>query len=100
MLKVDLSNVNMSTNKVLSTKESDIEDKTEAELKGLADEFESLLLKTLLDITLKNENSLFPKQAGSDIYKSMYNEELSKELSGSFGYSELLFNYLKDIQKK
>ena len=29
----------------------------------------------------------------------MFKEQLSENLSGSFGYSELLFNYLKDQQK-
>jgi Rod binding domain-containing protein len=98
MLKVDLSNINASVNKI-PLKEQDIKDKTKDELKKLSDEFESLLLKTLLDVSLKKESSLFPKQAGGDIYKSMYNTELSKQLSGHFGYSSMMFNYLTSVQK-
>ena len=53
----------------------------------------------MLDIALKTDDSLFPKAPGHDIYQSMYKETLSQSLSGSFGFSELLFNYLKDLQK-
>jgi hypothetical protein len=48
----------------------------------------------LLDQSVKGEDTLYPKDPGRDIYRSMMNEERSKELSGHFGYSELLFDYL------
>ena len=64
-------------------------------LKEQTDSFESLVLKQMLDISMKDEeNSLFGKSTGSHIYQSMYHDTLSKELSGSFGYSELLYNFL------
>ena len=64
-------------------------------LKKQTDAFESLILKQMLDISLKDdENSLFGKSTGSHIYQSMYHDTLSKELAGSFGYSELLYNFL------
>ena len=50
----------------------------------------------MLENAIKNEETLYPKQAGSDIYHSMYIDQLSQELSGGFGYSELLFNFLKE----
>jgi Rod binding domain-containing protein len=65
-------------------------------LKQSCDDFESEILKTFLKESLKKDDALFPKSAGADIYESMYQDELSKELSGGFGYSKLLFNYLKD----
>ena len=65
-------------------------------LKKVCDEFESEILKFYLKEALNSKNTLFPKSPGEDIYKSMYQEELSKELSGNFGYSELLYNYLKN----
>lgn len=68
----------------------------DAKLKEQTDRFESIFLKEILDIALKSENSIYPKAVGHDIYQSMYKEELSENLSGSFGYSELLFNYLKE----
>ncbi|CAM2915245.1 MULTISPECIES: hypothetical protein [Helicobacter] len=74
----------------------------DSKLKEQTDAFESLLLKFMLDTALKLDNPLYPKQAGSEIYESMYKDSLSNQLSGHFGYSELLFNFLKaqEEQKK
>ena len=71
---------------------------TDAKLKEQTDKFEAFFLKQIFDISLKSENSLFGKDAGDKIYHSMYNDALSNSMSGSFGYSELLFNYLKQNQ--
>ena len=65
-------------------------------LKEQTDNFESILVKQLLDDSLKAENALFPKQAGADIYQSMYNDAISKEVSGGFGFSRMLFEFLKE----
>ncbi len=65
-------------------------------LKQSCDDFESEILKFYLKEAMSDKNSIFPKSAGEGIYKSMYQEELAKNLSGSFGYSKLLFDYLKD----
>jgi len=65
-------------------------------LKQSCDDFESEILKHFLKESLKKDNTLFPKSAGEDIYESMYQEQLAKDLSGGFGYSKLLFDYLKD----
>jgi Rod binding domain-containing protein len=64
-------------------------------LKESCDSFESEILNFYLKEGLKQDNTLFPKSAGEDIYHSMEVEQLSKELSGGFGYSKLLFDYLK-----
>lgn len=69
-------------------------------LKEQTNQFESLLLKIMLEMAIKNDDGLYPKQPGSDIYHSMYIDQLSQNLSGSFGYSELLFNFLKDQQNQ
>ena len=74
-------------------------DSTDKALREQTDKFEALFVKMLLDTSLKLDNPLYPKQAGSDIYNAMFKEQLSESLSGNFGYSELLFNYLKDRQK-
>lgn len=68
-------------------------------LREQTDKFEAIFIKTLLDTALNLDNPLYPKQPGSDIYNAMFKEQLSENLSGSFGYSELLFNYLKEQQK-
>jgi flagellar protein FlgJ len=67
-------------------------------LKTSCDNFESELLKHFLKDALKEDNSLYPKSAGENIYKSMQTEQYAKSLSGDFGYSKLLFNYLKEKQ--
>lgn len=67
-----------------------------SKLKKVCDEFESEILNFYLKEALNSDNSLFPKAPGEKIYRSMYEETLSQHLSGGFGYSELLFNYLKD----
>ena len=64
-------------------------------LKQVCDNFESEILNFYVKQALDSKNPLYPKSAGEGIYKSMYQEELSKELSGNFGYSELLYNFLK-----
>jgi len=67
-------------------------------LKASCDAFESELLKHFLKDALKENNSLYPKSAGENIYKSMETEQYAKSLSGDFGYSKLLFDYLKEKQ--
>ncbi|MUU49139.1 hypothetical protein [Helicobacter pylori] len=69
-------------------------------LKEQTDSFEALLLKFMLDSAMKMDNPLYPKAPGDEIYASMYKETLSKELSGNFGYSEMLFNFLKEQEKQ
>lgn len=70
--------------------------KDDALLKEQTDAFEAFLVKEVLDISIKNESSLFPKDAGDKIYSSMYNDTMSKALSGGLGFSEMLFNFLKE----
>ena len=74
-------------------------DSTDKALREQTDKFEAIFIKTLLDVSLNLDNPLYPKQPGRDIYNSMFKEQLAENLSGSFGYSELLFNYLKEQQK-
>ncbi len=68
---------------------------SDTKLKEQTDRFEALFIKKVLDISIKTDNSLFPKGAGDEIYRSMYNDTMSNQLSGKFGFSELLFNFLK-----
>lgn len=69
-------------------------------LKEQTDSFEALLLKFMLDTAMKMDNPLYPKAPGNEIYMSMYKDTLAKELSGNFGYSEMLFNFLKEQEKQ
>ncbi len=79
-----------------SPKDIKIDNLNDEKLKEQTDKFEAFFIKKVLDISLKNENTLFPKDAGDKIYNSMYNDTMSNELTGKFGFSELLFNFLKE----
>lgn len=80
-------------------KSQNAQSKEDAALKEQTDAFEAILLKFMLDNALKLEDPLFPKQPGTDIYHSMYKESLSEQLSGSFGYSKALYDWLKEQGK-
>ncbi|MGP1484693.1 MAG: rod-binding protein [Campylobacter sp.] len=68
----------------------------DALLREQTDAFEAFMVKAVLDVAIKNENPLFGKDAADGIYQSMYNDTMSKALSGNLGFSELLFNFLKE----
>ncbi len=65
-------------------------------LKEQTDQFEAFLIKKVLDISLKQQNPLFGKDAGDKIYQSMYNDTFSQALSGDIGFSQMLFDFLKE----
>ncbi|MBQ7136038.1 rod-binding protein [Campylobacter sp.] len=65
-------------------------------LKEQTDAFEAFLVKEVLDIALKNENPLFLEDPGDKIYNSMYNDAMSRALSGGFGFSQMLYDFLKE----
>jgi Rod binding domain-containing protein len=65
-------------------------------LKEVTDQFEAIFVKQLLDVSLNEKNSLFPDVTGKGIYQSMYNDTMSTQFNGTFGFSEMLFNYLKE----
>lgn len=68
----------------------------DAQLKAQTDAFESIIIKMLMDNAAKDEKNLFSTQndPGDKIYKSMYRDELSKASAGSFGFSQMLYDYL------
>ena len=67
-------------------------------LREQTDAFESVILKMLMDNAMKNQEDLFSSQKdpGDKIYKSMYREELSKASAGSFGFSQMLYDFLSE----
>ncbi|MCK9546541.1 MAG: rod-binding protein [Sulfurospirillaceae bacterium] len=77
----------------------EINTKEDRLLKEQTDNFEAFFVKQVLDIALKDKSTLYPKDPGDKIYQSMYNDTMSQEFSGSFGFSELLFNFLKENAK-
>ena len=65
-------------------------------LKKQTDQFEAIILKQLLDTSMKDENTLFGKDPGDKIYNSMYRDEVSKIGAGNMGISQMLFDYLQE----
>jgi len=69
-----------------------------AELRKQTDAFEAIMVKMIMDNAAKDEKNLFSEQndPGDKIYKSMYRDELSKSSAGSFGFSQMLYDYLSE----
>jgi len=65
-------------------------------LKKQTDQFEAIILKQLLDTSMKDENTLFGKDPGDKIYNSMYRDEISKIGAGNMGISQMLFDFLSE----
>jgi len=65
-------------------------------LRKQTDAFEAVIIKMMMDNAMKDEKSLFSSQndPGDKIYKSMYRDELSRASAGSFGFSQMLYDYL------
>ncbi len=91
---IDNSLALMSAN--YTPKNISLDNSTDVRLKEQTDKFEAFFIKKVLDISLKNDNTLFEKDAGDKIYNSMYNDAMSNSLTGKFGFSEMLFNFLKE----
>jgi len=70
----------------------------DAALREQTDAFESVILKMLMDNAMKDDTNLFSDQndPGDKIYKSMYRDELAKTSAGSFGFSQMLYDYLSE----
>ncbi len=70
----------------------------EVKIREKTDQFEAIIIKMMLDNAMKDDdNGLFgSKDPGDKIYKSMYRDELSKASAGSFGFSQMLFDYLAE----
>ncbi len=76
--------------------------KDDKKLREQTDAFESVIIKMMLDDAMKDEKSLFTSQndPGDKMYKSMYRDELSKQSAGSFGFSQMLYDFLSQKQIK
>lgn len=90
---LDVSAASMAQQHVLPKIDPKAED---AALREQTDAFESVILKMMLDNAMKDEKNLFSQQndPGDKIYKSMYRDELAKSSAGSFGFSQMLYDYL------
>jgi len=87
----------LTDNKALPTIDKNAHNKA---LREQTDAFEAVIIKMMMDNAMKDDKNLFSSQndPGDKIYKSMYRDELSKASAGSFGFSQMLYDYLS--QKK
>lgn len=87
---MDISNVNTQKSlPVIGSKDGD------KALREKTDQFESIIVKMMLDEAMKDEKNLFStNDPGDKIFKSMYREELSNASAGGFGFSQMLFEHL------
>ncbi len=83
----------VSQNKDIPKIDAKAEDKA---LREQTDAFEAVIVKMMMDNAMKDQKDLFSdqKDPGDKIYKSMYRDELSRASAGSFGFSQMLYDYL------
>jgi len=83
----------VSQNKDIPKIDVKAEDKA---LREQTDAFEAVIVKMMMDNAMKDQKDLFSDQndPGDKIYKSMYRDELSRASAGSFGFSQMLYDYL------
>ncbi|WP_198305157.1 hypothetical protein [Arcobacter vandammei] len=99
---MEISSNNLINKDILNTKKFDglktdnIED--EQKLREISNDFESFFLNQIMDVSLRNTN-IAGEEAGSDIVKSMYIQAIADNSSGTFGISDMLFDFLSKNNK-
>lgn len=92
-----LINTDILQNKKLdNVKTNNIQD--EETLRKVSNDFESFFLNEILNVSLKSTN-VAGEGAGSDIIKSMYMQSIADSSSGTFGISDMLFDFLSKNNK-
>ncbi|OCL82939.1 rod-binding protein [Arcobacter porcinus] len=76
---------------------SNLEDK---KLREVSNDFESFFINQILSTSLESNSTVSGTGAGSDIIKSMYLESIANQSSGTFGISDMLYNFLSQNNKK
>lgn len=90
---VDISTLQNKDFKNLNTE--NLENK---ELREVANSFESFFLNQIMDVSLKSTN-IAGEGAGSDIIKSMYIQNIADSSAGTFGISDMLYDFLSKNNK-
>ncbi|QKF72589.1 putative flagellar rod assembly protein FlgJ [Aliarcobacter faecis] len=99
---MEINSNNLINKDILNTKKFDdlktdgIDD--EKKLREISNDFESFFINQIMDVSLRNTN-IAGEEAGSDIVKSMYIQAISDASSGTFGISDMLFEFLSKNNK-
>ncbi len=84
-----------NNNNLSNLKTENLKDK---ELKRVSNEFEAFFLNQIMDVSLRSTD-IAGKGAGSDIIKGMYTQTISESSAGTFGISNMLYEFLSRDNK-
>ncbi|MBU3015513.1 rod-binding protein [Poseidonibacter lekithochrous] len=90
---VDVSTLQNKDFKNIKT--DNLEDK---ELREVANSFESFFLNQIMDVSLKS-TKIAGEGPGSDIIKGMYLQNIADSSAGTFGISDMLYEFLSKNNK-
>lgn len=90
---IDVSTLQNKDYKNIKTES--LEDK---ELRKVADSFESFFLNQIMDVSLKS-TKIAGEGPGSDIIKGMYLQNIADNSAGTFGISNMLYEFLSKNNK-
>lgn len=97
-MNIDSTFVNSAKLQNSDVKSLNVNNLQDEGLKKVCDDFESFFTQQLLEISLKS-TKVAGEGTGSDIIKGMYTEAVSKNSSGTFGISDMLYNFLSENNK-
>lgn len=95
MTNIDTSFINKMQYNDKALKQASTKPLQEDSLRKVCDDFESFFTQQFLDVSLKN-SKLAGEETGSEIIKGLYTEALSKNSSGTFGISDMLYKFLSE----
>jgi Rod binding domain-containing protein len=98
MMNVDTTFVNTTKYDNSALKQLNTKNVQDENLQKVCDEFESFFTQQFLDVSLK-ESKIAGEGTGSDIIKGLYTEALSRNSSGTFGISDMLYKFLSENNK-
>jgi Rod binding domain-containing protein len=99
---MEINSSNLVNNDILNTKKFNNlnvdEIKDEEKLREISNDFESFFINQIMDVSLRSSN-IAGEEVGSDIVKSMYIQAIADKSSGTFGISDMLFDFLSKNNK-
>lgn len=98
MINTNTTFVNKTQYEDAALKQLNTKNMQDENLKKVCDEFESFFTQQFLDVSLK-ESKLAGEGTGSEIIKGLYTEALSRNSSGTFGISDMLYKFLSENNK-
>ncbi|MFA6788355.1 MAG: rod-binding protein [Arcobacteraceae bacterium] len=98
MINVDTTFVNTTKYDDSALKQLKTKNMQDENLRNVCNDFESFFTQQFLDVSLK-ESKLAGEGTGSEIIKGLYTEALSKNASGTFGISDMLYKFLSENNK-